>query len=116
MAGKLLLLARLDFASMSYPMRIVVRTVVFRQTTTTLKGQGTGCFSLAEISDFRKQIWAQVSALLDRVKKKSSESGPFWVMGASQPTEVDTAVFGFIVSGLVLFVRHSLFESFLALN
>ena len=86
---------------MPYPIRIVVGTMVFRQITTTLKGQGTGRFSLAEISDFRKQIWAQVNTLLDGVKKKSSEEGPFWAMGGSQPTEVDTTVFGFIVSGLV---------------
>ena len=86
---------------MPFPIRVVVGIMASRQITTTLKGQGTGRFTVGEISDFRKQIWAEVNALLNGVKKKRGESGPFWAVGGIQPTEVDATVYGFIASGLV---------------
>jgi hypothetical protein len=95
--------------ALPYPAQLVVGYLVYRQTARTLDGQGTMRFTYSEISDFRKEIWEGVNALLCeslRLKKnvedgKQNDGGPFWVLGGNEATECDATVFGFVVSALV---------------
>lgn len=92
------------FQAMPWPLRIVVGLLVYRSTTATLRGQGTGRYSPEEIADFRREIWAGFNDLLLESRSKSgsaSSQGPFWVLGGGKPTEADATLFGFIVSVLI---------------
>lgn len=91
--------------ALPYPVQVVVGLLAHRKITQTLYGQGTMRFSPEEISSFRKQIWESLNALLVASRSKTKETGTgsvaFWVLGGDEPSEADTAVFGFICSALV---------------
>jgi hypothetical protein len=97
-----------------WPVRVVVGMLIYRNTVATLHGQGTGRFSAEEIAEFRREIWESFADLLleARTKKHNNnarpdeveeeeEEEPFWVLGGSAPTDVDTALFGFVTSALL---------------
>src|SRR5271155_467705 len=94
--------------STPFLIRLVVGLLIYRKTSQTLYGQGTGRYSSEEIAAFRREIW---QALNDRlletslVESKSTSSHerkePFWILGGATPTEADATLFGFIASVLV---------------
>lgn len=90
-------------APIPYPVRIAVGLLVWRKTNATLYGQGTGRFSREEISAFREKLWHHIEDLLADAKRTSGGSSDrvFWIFGGSEPSEADTAVFAFIIGGLV---------------
>ncbi|KAI1765478.1 hypothetical protein GGR53DRAFT_261512 [Hypoxylon sp. FL1150] len=89
--------------SIPYPIRVLVGILVYRKTTATLHGQGTGRFTADEIAAFRLEIWEGLSALLvaSRSRNKSGDSDPFWALEGDHPTEADACLFAFIVSTLI---------------
>lgn len=97
--------------SLPWPLRVVIGALVHRNTVAVLHGQGTGRFSGEEIAAFRREIWEGFADLLlaSRAEARSvaargegeEEEEPFWVLGGPEPTEADTALFGFIVSTLL---------------
>lgn len=93
--------------SIPYPIRVLVGQLAYRGAVKTLHGQGTGRLSDDEIRLFRHEIWQTISDFLVSVQSKRRESAgeaekaPFWFLGGDRPTEVDTTLFGFIVSVLV---------------
>ncbi|GME51029.1 Glutathione s-transferase [Neofusicoccum parvum] len=90
-------------SALPYLVRFLVGLLIYRESTQTLHGQGTGRFSPDEIAAFRLQIWESFDALLQAAKRNATgaEEAPFWVMGGEAPTEADTVFFGFIVSVLI---------------
>ncbi|OKL61399.1 hypothetical protein UA08_03845 [Talaromyces atroroseus] len=89
-------------ASIPYPLRVVIGYIAWRQCNATLHGQGTGRFSADEINSFREKIWSSFDNLLaDARHKTASGQKLFWALGGKEPSEADTALFGFIVAGLV---------------
>ncbi|RYP81171.1 hypothetical protein DL769_002119 [Monosporascus sp. CRB-8-3] len=88
-----------------YPVRVIVGLLIYRKTTATLHGQGTGRFAPEEIAMFRLEIWEAFSDLLRVSKEKKRDvgetRGPFWALGGEDPTEADCVLFGFIVSVLI---------------
>lgn len=86
-----------------WPVRVVIGSLIYRNTVATLHGQGTGRFSGEEIALFRREIWESFAdlALESQTKTRPAASEPFWVLGGPEPTEVDAALFGFIVSTLL---------------
>ncbi|RYP08897.1 hypothetical protein DL764_001607 [Monosporascus ibericus] len=89
-----------------YPVRAIVGLLIYRKTTATLHGQGTGRFAPEEIALFRLEIWEAFSDLLRASKEKmrkdaGEDRGAFWVLGGDDPTEADCVLFGFIVSVLI---------------
>lgn len=89
--------------SLPYPVRVLVGLIIYRNTTATLHGQGTGRFSAEEIAAFRREIWSSFHDLLlaSKANRGAANAGPFWVLGGDHPTEADCALFGFIVSVLI---------------
>ncbi|PGH23129.1 hypothetical protein AJ80_02759 [Polytolypa hystricis UAMH7299] len=96
--------------SIPWPIQIIVGLIIHRGVVKTLHGQGTGRFTDAEISVFKREVWESVNALLVAAKRgggtTSVEEGgegeePFWVLGGKGPSEADTTVFGFVASTLV---------------
>ncbi|RYP51035.1 hypothetical protein DL768_003535 [Monosporascus sp. mg162] len=90
----------------SYPVRVIVGLLIYRKTTATLHGQGTGRFAPEEIAMFRLEIWEAFSDLLRASKEKmrkiaGEDRDPFWVLCGDDPTEADCVLFGFIVSVLI---------------
>lgn len=95
MRGKIL-------GSLPWPLQVVVGNIVYNKNLRNMQGQGTGTFSAPEISVFRGEIWESINALLSAAQAQhQDEEGPFWLWGGESPTEADTTLFGFIVSGLV---------------
>ena len=91
-------------AALPYPVQVLVGQLAYRKMSATLYGQGTGRFTAEEITKFKKEVWKSVNALLMASSRKSGSRGPngiFFVLGGNGPTEADTTLFGFIVSGLV---------------
>lgn len=89
-------------AALPYPVRVAVGLLIWRKINASLYGQGTGRFSAEEIRAFRVKIWRHIEDLLAEAKRKAGSSdGVFWIFGGSEPTEADTAVYGFIIGGLV---------------
>ncbi|KAI1265442.1 hypothetical protein F5Y18DRAFT_52256 [Xylariaceae sp. FL1019] len=89
-----------------YFIRIFVGQLAYRNTVATLHGQGTGRFSAEEIGEFRKEVWSAFSDLLLESKVKHGKNGkgedePFWVLGGDAPTDIDAALFGFVMSALL---------------
>ncbi|KAI0875777.1 hypothetical protein GGS24DRAFT_271781 [Hypoxylon argillaceum] len=86
-----------------WPVRVVIGSLIYRNTVATLHGQGTGRFSGEEIALFRREIWESFAdlALESQTNARPAASEPFWVLGGPEPTEVDAALFGFIVSTLL---------------
>ncbi|KAJ5491875.1 hypothetical protein N7453_009972 [Penicillium expansum] len=65
-------------------------------------GPRTGGFSGEEIATFQQEIWESVNGLVSAAHAKHRDrEGPFWVWGGDAPTEADSVLFGFVVSGLV---------------
>ncbi|KAJ3562699.1 hypothetical protein NPX13_g8469 [Xylaria arbuscula] len=96
--------------SLPWPIRIVVGSIIYRSQVSTLQGQGTGRFTPQEIGHFRREIWSSFADLLLESKSKSKSQSqsqsaepqqPFWVLAGPSPTEVDTTLFGFVVSTLI---------------
>jgi hypothetical protein len=91
-------------AAISYPLRVVVGMLVYRNVTATLHGQGTLRYSDDELLMFKRDIWQSISDLLAASRAKSSvedDSRPFWVLGGEEPTDADATLFGALVSILV---------------
>lgn len=90
-------------SSLPHPIRVIIGLLIYRKTTQTLHGQGTGRYSPEEIGTFRAEIWEHINGMLVVSQRGSSEGTPepFWVLGGEQPTEADAVVFGFVVSVLV---------------
>jgi len=91
-----------------WAVRVLVGSMVYKKTVATLQGQGTGRFSAEEIAQFRREIWESFADLLLDVKtragrdnKDDDDDAPFWLLGGSEPTEADTALFGFVASTLL---------------
>jgi len=87
-----------------YPAQILVGLIIYQKVMMNLHAQGTSRFSPEEIATFRLEIWGNLDALL-----KSSEANyqvkdgntPFWLLGGDAPSEVDMALYGFIISVLI---------------
>lgn len=91
-------------STLPYPAQVIAGWLIYRKSTQTLHGQGTGRFSADEIASFRQQIWEAVCELLVASKQKrdaDEADAPFWVMGGDGPSEADMALFGFVVAMLV---------------
>ncbi|CRG87706.1 hypothetical protein PISL3812_04726 [Talaromyces islandicus] len=90
-------------AAIPYPARMVVGMIVWRKINASLYGQGTGRFSPEEIRASREKVWHHIEDLLADARCKAGVSSDrvFWIFGGSEPTDADTAVFGFIIGGLV---------------
>jgi hypothetical protein len=89
---------------MPWPVRFLVGMIRYRKTVAMLHGQGTGRYTCDEIAAFRGEIWSGINDLLITPRsgsKTGPEKRPFWVLGGEEPTEADTALFGFIVSVLL---------------
>ena len=91
--------------STPFLIRMIVGLFVYRKTSQTLYGQGTGRYSSKEIAAFRREIWQALNDRLESslVESKSSHEGkePFWILGGATPTEADATLFGFVTSVLV---------------
>jgi hypothetical protein len=88
--------------ALSWPLQVVVGNIVYTKITRTLTGMGILKFSADEIGNFRREIWETVNNQLTAARAQSRDrQGPFWLYGGDAPTEADTVLFGFIVSGLV---------------
>lgn len=93
-------------STLSFPVRVVVGLLIYRHTTQTLYGQGTGRYTADEIRLFRREIWEAINGLLISSRARATVNGaprdqPFWVLEGEYPTEADATLFGFIVSVLV---------------
>jgi hypothetical protein len=90
-----------------WPVRVFVGSMIYKSTVATLHGQGTGRFSADEIAAFRREIWESFADLLLESRTKFRTQGkdegekPFWVLGGSEPTDADAALFGFVSSALL---------------
>ncbi|KAI0391736.1 hypothetical protein F5Y17DRAFT_439148 [Xylariaceae sp. FL0594] len=96
-----------------WAVRVFVGSMVYKKTVATLHGQGTGRFSAEEIAMFRREIWESFADLLHEAKAKTRPKAkegedddadndePFWLLGGSEPTEVDAVLFGFVASSLL---------------
>ncbi|TVY47840.1 Failed axon connections-like protein [Lachnellula cervina] len=95
------------FGFMPYPLQVLVGYLAYRSMSAALYGQGTSRFSGEEISAFRKRIWESFNALLVVSKKKllvhDDRASPFWLLGGTEPSEVDAVLFAFVCSTLVFF-------------
>ncbi|KAL1868805.1 hypothetical protein Plec18167_008110 [Paecilomyces lecythidis] len=92
--------------ALTFPVRLVVGLLIYRGTTQTLHGQGTGRYTPDEIRIFRSEIWEAINGLLISSRARATVNGvpqdqPFWVLEGATPTEADATLFGFIVSVLV---------------
>ncbi|KAI0444224.1 hypothetical protein F4803DRAFT_512414 [Xylaria telfairii] len=86
-----------------WPVRLLVGSMAYRNTVTTLHGQGTGRFTAEEIALFRREVWESCADLLleSRTKTHTAAGEPFWVLGGPEPTEADATLFGFVSSTLL---------------
>lgn len=88
--------------SLSWPLQVIVGNIVYTKITRTLTGMGILNFSADEIHEFRREIWETTANQLVAARAQSRDrEDPFWLWGGDTPTEADTVLFGFIVSGLV---------------
>ncbi|KAI3391828.1 hypothetical protein diail_6705 [Diaporthe ilicicola] len=101
-------------SAIPWPMRVLVGQLVYRRHSAMLYGQGTLRLSDAEMRASKREIWDSINGVLAEVRSSSSaqiagsagastsyKARPFWFLGGDAPTEVDTALFGFIVSVLI---------------
>lgn len=96
-------------SSIPWPMRVVIGQVVYRNHKAMLYGQGTLRLSDDEVRASKREIWDAVNGVLVASRAAaagstitdSKETRPFWFLGGDGPTEVDTTLFGFIVSVLL---------------
>ncbi|RYC63799.1 hypothetical protein CHU98_g2425 [Xylaria longipes] len=80
-----------------WPVRVFVGSMIYRSTVATLHGQGTGRLTAEEIAVSRREIWESCADLLleSQTKTRPAAGEPFWVLGGTEPTEVDATLFGF---------------------
>lgn len=102
-----------DYAlsAIPWPLRVLVGQFVYRSSKAMLYGQGTLRLSNAEVREIKLEIWEGISSVLSSVraskgpsrdtKQPNSSSELFWFLGGEHPTEVDSVLFGFIVSVLL---------------
>lgn len=94
-----------DYAMAPIPwaIRVLIGQLAHRGHKAMLYGQGTLRLSDDEIRASKHEIWASINGVLAGVRAAAGaeKARPFWFLGGEQPTEVDTAVFGFIVSVLL---------------
>jgi len=91
-------------AGMPYLMQVIIGNIAYRTVKNALYYQGTGRFTPEEVRFLKQEAWESLSAILAEARIKSSSAGgdePFWVLGGREPTEADSAVYGFIVGSLV---------------
>lgn len=88
-------------ASVPWPIQVILGYIIYNKNVRNLQGQGTGGFSAEEIATFRQEIWESINGLISAARAHHHREGPFWVWGGDAPTEADTVLFGFVVSGLV---------------
>lgn len=91
-------------------MRVLIGQIVYRNHKAMLYGQGTLRLSDEEIGAAKREIWDSINGVLVAVRssRAAGSSGsndpkkrPFWFLGGDEPTEVDTTLFGFIMSVLL---------------
>lgn len=97
-------------SSIPWPMRVLIGQIVYRNHKAMLYGQGTLRLSDDEIRASKREIWDSINGVLvavrssrssEKVGAADSKTRPFWFLGGDEPTEVDTTLFGFIVSVLL---------------
>lgn len=90
-------------AALPWPVRLVVGNLAYRGAVAALHGQGAGRYSAEEARDMRREAWEALEALLaeERAAASPARDGPFWVLAREEPTEADTALYGFITAALV---------------
>lgn len=99
-------------SSIPWPMRVLVGQLVYRNHKAMLYGQGTLRLSDDEVRASKREIWDSINGVLvaSRSSQRASASPegsttstarPFWFLGGDGPTEIDTTLFGFIVSVLL---------------
>lgn len=94
-----------------WPIRAVLGQLAYRSHKAMLYGQGTLRLSDEEIRASKWEIWDSINGVLASVRSRGGSGGdvtamsrtaaPFWFLGGDAPTEVDTVIFGFIVSVLL---------------
>jgi hypothetical protein len=82
------------------PAREAVGNLAYTANVRKLDEQGMSRFSDEEVSAFRREIWESVNAFLGESREKAG-GDCWWVLGGDGPTEVDTTVYGYVVSALV---------------
>ncbi|KAG8163561.1 hypothetical protein KVR01_006858 [Diaporthe batatas] len=96
-------------SSIPWPMRVLVGQMVYRSHKAMLYGQGTLRLSDEEVRTAKTEIWDTINGVLVAVRSSqdagppgdaASRNRPFWFLGGDEPTEVDTTLFGMIVSVL----------------
>ncbi|RFU27093.1 hypothetical protein B7463_g9259, partial [Scytalidium lignicola] len=88
-------------SALSWPIRVLIGSLIYRGSVRTLHGQGTGRYTADELRAFRREIWESVNGLLVSNKARTASDRPLWVFGGDEPTEADATLFGFIVSVLI---------------
>ncbi|KAL1873157.1 hypothetical protein Daus18300_003976 [Diaporthe australafricana] len=94
-------------APIPWPIRVLIGQLAYRGHKAMLYGQGTLRLSDDEVRSSKKEIWGSINGVLTASRAASGsrtnakEARPFWFLGGEQPTEVDTSLFGFIVSVLL---------------
>jgi hypothetical protein len=104
-------------SSIPWPTRVIVGHIVYRSHKSMLYGQGTLRLTDEEIRASKTEIWDSINGVLlvSSLSSSSPSSGdagrdgaalasqqrPFWFLGGDKPTEVDTTLFGMIVSVLL---------------
>ncbi|POS75703.1 hypothetical protein DHEL01_v205899 [Diaporthe helianthi] len=97
-------------SSIPWPIRVVVGQIVYRSHKAMLYGQGTLRLSDEEVRAAKTEIWDTINGVLTSVRsaqaarspgETASKKRPFWFLGGDEPTEVDTSLFGMIVSVLL---------------
>lgn len=97
-------------SSIPWPMRVVIGQIVYRSHKAMLYGQGTLRLSDDEVRASKREIWGAINGVLvasraaavgSTTTTDSKKTRPFWFLGGDEPTEVDTTLFGFIVSVLL---------------
>lgn len=85
-------------AKMPLPIRTIIGYLAYRGTVRKLYDQGMGRFTEDEIHSFRIEIWESINDILEDSRRKAGPKECFWAMGGTESTEVDTTIFGFVVS------------------
>lgn len=91
-------------SALPFPLKVLIGQISYRKMSSTLYGQGTGRLTPHEITKLKTEVWEHIDALLTTSSQKRGSrtpNGMFFVLGGSRPTEADTSLFGFVVSGLV---------------
>jgi hypothetical protein len=99
-------------SSMPWPIRVLIGQIIYRNHKAMLYGQGTLRLTDEEVRVVKTEIWDSINGVLVSARSRSRDAGsssgdetskqrPFWFLGGDEPTEVDTTLFGMIVSVLL---------------